>query len=137
MPTPKTEAVVSAPDGTRYEVTATDEGLTVWLPSGGQLMVGPSGAGNVVNLIPWPTSQPVLPPTPERPVQASRDLVLEVMAPKSNGVGQEAVDAVQTRVEAEPAFRDMLVGIIRQTLTKRTSEGYGYETLVVREDVQA
>ena len=116
-----------------YEVTVYEDGsLKVWHRGGDSLLILPEQSGNVIRIAPWPIFQPVVPPTPAVPVQVSRDLIAEVMAPRSNGVGREAVEAVQRAVEAEPAFRAMLEGIIHATLTKSASSEYGYETVEVR-----
>lgn len=119
-------------DTGRYEVTATAEGVRVSARDGGRLLTAPTGCHNEVDLTPWPAFQPLIPPTSEQPVQVSRDLVMEVMAPRANGVSSEVVAAVQDAVDNTLGFRSMLEGIIHQTLTKQTSPGYSYETVYVR-----
>lgn len=99
------------------------------------LVVQAGGPENVVRVIPWPTFQPVVPPTAEEPVRVPRDLVEEVMKPHMNGVGQESVEAVQAEVAKDPWFKQRLAMIIEQTLTKKWSSGkpgVGYESVIVR-----
>lgn len=122
---------IDTPTG-RYRITATGEGIAVHAADGGRLVTAPSGVHNGVDLIAWPSFQPLVPPTSEHPVQVSHDLVREVMDPHANGVSSECVAAVQEAVDAEPAFRMMIDGIIHQTLTKRMGSVYKYETVYVR-----
>lgn len=120
-------------DTGRYQVTATAEGVRVTSSDGGRLLAAPTGSHNQVDLTPWPSFQPLVPPTPEHPVQVSHDHVRAVMDPKANGVPSEAVAAVQAAVDNTLGFRSMLEGIIHQTLTKTEANGYGYEEVKVRE----
>lgn len=124
-------ATIETPAG-KFRVTATAEGIQVHAEHGGRLVAAPAGVHNGVDLVAWPSFQPLIPPTPEQPVQVSHDLVRDVIAPVGNGVSSECVAAVQDAVDADPTFRAVLDGIIHQTLTKRMGSVYKYETVYVR-----
>jgi hypothetical protein len=123
---------ITLPDGTQIEVSQEDAGgFKVFIPSGDKPVIVPGGYGNVLDVSLWPTFQPVRPPTPEQPVIVPRDLVRQVMAPKHNGVGGDAIDAVQTVIDTNERILEILHETIRATLTKRPIGGY--EEVVVRQ----
>lgn len=123
--------VVHGPDDSWIEVSLGPDGAFD-LRVDSNALVLPHSSSNVLRVRSWPGFQPVVPPTPERPVLVSRQLVAEVMDPRSNGVGSESVAAVQEAVDANPMFRVVLEDQIRALLTKRESSS-GYESVVVRQ----
>lgn len=126
----------STADGGEWELVLEEHGRLAVVSRGDApaLVVVPGPADNVCCLQPWPSFQPVRPPTLDSPVQVSRALVLEVAAPRLNGVPTEAVEAVQADVDADPTFRRLLEDAVRRRLYKVPSraDGSGYESVRVR-----
>lgn len=131
MPISPQETTVFADDGTEYRITIKNgRFIEIWTPGGDQMLILPSSVTNKVVLAPWPDFEPVIPASREQPVRVSRDLVMEVMSPRANGVSMEVVEAVQNAVDTDTIYRELLAAQIKRTLTKRNNGRY--ETVLVR-----
>lgn len=126
--------MVRTSDGEEYEIAEGEDGhLKVWARGGGNLF-STNSAGNVLEVVNWPNFQPITPPTDKRPVIASREHILKVMAPKSNGMSGKCRDAVQKALNRNPDIKRLIEETIHATLTKVQRNDGGYEEVVIRKE---
>ena len=127
------EVTVALPDGTQVRLSQGPPGsFDVTLTGTNDTpVVTPGGGSNVLRVVPWPLFQPVLPPSPERPVQVTRAQILRTL-PNGSGLSTEDMAAVQARIDADPKHYTLIEDTICDVLTVRDSS-YGGTQIIQRQ----